>query len=61
MKKFKMTHRFLIEAPPTEFDASSPPTWLVSKTYNWWYEGYVLKLDVGESIDSDFQTIKRAE
>jgi hypothetical protein len=30
-----------------------------SKEFDWWYKDYVLKLDVGERIKSDFQEIER--
>ena len=57
MKKFKMTH--LVFKTESTFDEKTPPSWMISKSFNWWWEGYVLKLAVGKHIDSDFQRIKR--
>lgn len=59
MKKFKMTHLFLKGKEPTEFSEDNPPEWLTSKTFRWWWEEYVLKLEVGKSIKTDFQKIER--
>jgi hypothetical protein len=41
------------------FDENNPPKWLLSKEFKWWYDDYVLKLEIGESIDSDFQNFER--
>ena len=54
-----MTHRFM-NTPREEFTEDKPPTWLLHSNYKWWYEGYVLVLDVGESIKSDFRKITRS-
>lgn len=57
MKQFKIRHQFFDTVD--HFDESNPPSWLVSKAFNWWYTDYVLKLEVGKSIKSDFQEIIR--
>jgi hypothetical protein len=59
MKKFKMRHLyFRVDRTFTEDD---PPWWLTSDEFNWWWKDYVLTLEVGESIDSDFHRIERIE
>ena len=57
MKKFRMSHLFFDNVSST-FTESDPPGWLASKVYKWWWEKYILKLNNGESIKSDFQKIK---
>jgi len=32
---------------------------VVSQTFNWWWKDYVLKLEMDESIKTDFVTIQR--
>lgn len=58
--KFHMTHIFF-DSETVTFTKEDPPSWLLDNAYNWWYEGFVLKLDVGKSIESDFQKITRVE
>jgi len=55
--RFKMLHLFF--GTIKEFNEDSPPKWLVSNTFKWWWEGYVLKLKVGENIESDFWRFDR--
>ena len=43
------------------FTESTPPRWLAHKENSWWYERHVLTLKVGESVESDFNVIKRIE
>ena len=59
-KRFKMEHLVFNEVD-RDFPESNPPWWLVSNAFKWWWDGFVLKLDVGESIESDFQKITRIE
>lgn len=64
MKHFKMVNRFFVGE--TTFTEETAPDWLTSaKTVpgstmdmRWFWEK-VLKLEVGESINTDFQTITR--
>lgn len=61
-KKFKVTHLCFEPAPESEyFTTENPPNYLVSDVFWWWYQGYMLKLGVGEYIDSDFQRYERVE
>lgn len=41
------------------FTENSPPAWLTSNVFNWWWEEHVLTLDVEEFVDSDFRIIIR--
>lgn len=62
MKMFKMTSRFFSHLPgaePKVFDETDPPWWLVSKEFKWWWDKHALALDVGETIETDFQCIER--
>ena len=56
-KTFEMTHLFF--SCEETFTEENPPQWLISSGFKWWYEGYVLKLEIGESIDSDSRRISR--
>jgi hypothetical protein len=58
MKKFRMTHH-IFEESLEYFTEDTPPQWLTSREFKWFYEGYVLKLEVGKSIDTDFRKIER--
>ncbi len=58
--KFEMTHNFFPDLME-RFDETNPPSWLVSREFDWWYKDYVLVLKVGESIKSDFRKITRIE
>lgn len=57
-KEFKMTHRFF-ENHVEFFTEENPPWWLVSKDYKWWYDDYILELEVGEAKEGDFRKIER--
>lgn len=35
------------------------PSWLRSKEYEWFLNDYVLTLEIGKSVETDFHTIKR--
>ena len=59
MKAFNMKHKYFNHME--QFTIESPPGWLVSKEYRWWYVKHVLTLEVGESISSDFRIITRVE
>lgn len=64
--KFEMTHLFF-KGEPECFDETTAPDWLTSaKTVKgstmddrWFWNDHVLTLKVGQSIDTDFQTIRR--
>jgi hypothetical protein len=58
MKSFLKQHLF----PPytiTIFDEDKPPEYFLSKDFKWWYDDYVLKLEVDESISTDFNRVTR--
>lgn len=67
MKKFEMTHK--ISRTTKWFSEEDAPDWLTSRNTvkgstmdsRWFWEDHVLKLDVGETIETDFQRIKRVE
>lgn len=59
--KFKKASILFDDDRPIYFTEDSPPTYLISKEYNWWWEGYIKKLAVGEYIDSDFHRYTRVE
>ncbi len=42
-----------------EFSDDDPPKYLLSYEFRWWYEEYVLKLNIGEAIESDFNRYTR--
>jgi hypothetical protein len=58
---FEMTPFFFkgLGGKLTMFSEHNPPDWMTCKENNWWWKKHVLTLEIGESIDSDFQTIKR--
>jgi len=67
VKTFERIPRFIPNRKPVWFDESTAPDWLTSvKTVKgstmdgrWFWEDHVLKLEVGQSIDTDYQTITR--
>lgn len=59
MKKFKMVH--LDFGTESLFNEDTVPKWLLSDEYNWFYKEYILTLDVGGNIETDFQRIIRVE
>ena len=66
--KFSMTHRFF-DFPPEIFSEEDAPDWLTGvKTVKgstmdcrWFWEDHVKKLQINESIDTDFRRITRIE
>lgn len=58
MKRFKMTH-LIFENDVEEFSEENIPKWLLHKEFNWWYNDYVLELEVGQYIDDDFRRYER--
>jgi hypothetical protein len=64
-----MKHRFFKDAPLVEFSELTAPKWLTSEKMikgstmdgRWFWNDHVLKLKVGESINTDFQKITRIE
>lgn len=67
MKTFAMVHLYTKELKPKLFDESNAPTWLTSENTvkgstmdnRWFWTDHVLKLDINESIKTDFQQITR--
>lgn len=67
MMRFSMQHSVFTESPPVEFDESDAPDWLTGRStilgstadMRWFWQKHVLTLEVGQSIDTDFQTITR--
>lgn len=59
--EFEMRHLFFKESSVTVFDETNPPAWLTHRENLWWFNDHVLKLEVGQSIDSDFQQITRTK
>lgn len=41
------------------FTEDSPPEWLISREYKWFYDLHVMKLEIGKSVDTDFRKIER--
>lgn len=66
---FKMSHIFFKDAAEEFFSEADAPDWLTSVNTikgstmdnRWFWTDYVLKLSVGESVDTDFRTITRIE
>ena len=56
-KVFKFTH--LCFSNETEYKETELPTWLRDKERLWFLNKYVLALEVGESVDTDFNRITR--
>ena len=57
MNTYEMKHQ--VFSSTKQFDSDSPPNWLVSKEFLWFYTKHVDTLKVGESVETDFQVIKR--
>ena len=65
--RFKMTHQVFNDS--TYFSEETAPTWLTSENTvkgstmddRWFWNDHVMTLEVGESIKTDFQDIKRVE
>ena len=55
---FNMQHKYLshVSLQFTEVDA---PDWLTGPCHCWFWKGYVLPLEVGKSVETDFNTITR--
>ena len=66
MKQFELRHRFF-DGRPSQFSEHDAPDWLTGvKTVpgstidnRWFWHDHVLTLQIGESIQTDFQTIRR--
>ena len=66
MKTFEMTPNFW-KLKPVIFNENDAPDWLTGeKTVKgstmdnrWFWKDHVLTLEVGESVETDFQVIKR--
>lgn len=66
--KFSMHSRYFPNAKTQTFDEYTAPKWLCegglagsTMDNRWFWNDYVLKLEIGKSIDTDFQTITRIE
>lgn len=67
MMKFAMKHAVFKDAIPVEFFEDDAPDWLTSVNTvegstmdeRWFWKDYVLTLEVGQSVDTDFQQITR--
>lgn len=67
MKTFKMQHLFVPSAAWKVFDEDTAPDWLTSVNTvpgstmdgRWFWNEHILRLEVGESKDTDFQRITR--
>ena len=65
--KFEMTHKYF--GTKEMFSEKNAPDWLTGKNTikgstmdcRWFWEEHILKLNIGESKETDFQTIKRIE
>lgn len=63
-----MQHKFF-DHVKTNFTESNAPTWLTSEEtvkgstmdMRWFWEDHVLKLQIGQSVETDFQIITRVE
>lgn len=66
---FEVRSKFFNMKEPEVFTDSSAPDWITSANTQrgstmdnrWFWENHVLKLSVGDSIDTDFRTITRIE
>ena len=68
-KCFRMNHRFFNTLEPKFFDEFTAPTWLTGENTvkgstmdcRWFWEKYILTLEIGESRDTTFQRITRVD
>lgn len=66
-KKFRIRQKFFGSDKGFDFSENDAPAWLTSENTvkgstmdgRWFWKEHVLTLEVGESIDTDFNTIKR--
>jgi len=64
-KRFKMIHE--IHGSVTLFDETDPPGWLLggrpgsTMDLRWFWTGHVLTLDVGQSVQTECNTIIRVD
>jgi hypothetical protein len=58
---FSMAHMLddVTKNEPEEFLEDEPPEWLIGNEFKWFYDKYVLTLEVGKSVETDFHTITR--
>ena len=54
-----MTH--LIFQSVKEFDEETAPSWLKCDENGWFWDDHIMKLQIGKSIDTDFNNIERVE
>lgn len=67
MKKFSMVHHFFPKEEPVIFSDKNPPRWLKgdgkgsTMDNRWFWDDHVMTLEVGQSVETDFNTITRIE
>lgn len=67
VKRFEMRHNCFRDSKPQYFTELNAPKWLTSEDTiegstmddRWFWKDHVLTLEVGASVDTDFQTITR--
>lgn len=58
-KKFKFVHLFF--ETTKEYSSRSLPNWIMHPSNKWFVDRYVMKLEIGQHIDTDFHRITRIE
>lgn len=64
-KEFKITHLDFEDSKPIFCRGNMPPNFLATRApgstmdSSWFWDGYVLKLEIGEHVDTDFRRITR--
>ncbi len=56
--RFKIEHLVFKNVLQT-FNEINAPEWMTHRDNHWWWEGYVLTLAIGDSIESDFHSVTR--
>lgn len=68
VKRFEMVHKFF-GGEPERFSEVDAPDWLTSVNtrpgstmdHRWFWDRHVLTLQVGQSVETDFQIVTRVE
>lgn len=60
MKKFRMTHD-AFEDNVIVFQEDNPPWWLLADNFKWFWDKYVMTMDVGATVQTDYRTIERIQ
>lgn len=68
MKAFEIQHLFNPQVKPDVFTEETAPKWLKeggragsTMDNRWFWNGHVMKLGIGESIETDFRKITRID